>query len=682
MQSRLVWKSHSEALVAALLLLVFAAELGFSARRQSQTFDEAFHIYAGYHHWCGDYGINPEHPPFAKLVATVPLLFDRPKNPGASCASDTTNKWADFEITTNFLYSNDAGRILAETRFFIASFSLLLALVVFVAAREMFGGSTALLAMLLVVFEPSILGHGALVTTDLAETCCFFGAVYAFYRYTERPSALRLVVCGLAAGLALAAKHSGIILVPVFVLLAVADGWIRWRVSGPASSASRAEWKRQAVRQVAALALIAALAITTLWGFYRFRYSARPAGHEMAQSLPAFLQDSIQNRQAHSVMLSRVIPRLTRLLPESYLYGLADIATDSAAGRPVFILGRLYPTGRWFYFPIAFLIKATLGFLLLFLLSFLPRGYLWGEKIRETLFLVLPAAVYFGVSMTSRLNFGIRHILPVFPFLIVLTAAAAGQIARQSRAWACVVILLAAFHCVSSLRAFPHYLSYSNEAWGGPAETYRSLSDTNADWGQGLIEEREYLARNGIKDCWIAYNGTEDLDYYGIPCRRRFPDYFTAKRATLVPQPVEGTLLISVFQLSGWTSGPSELNPFGPLRHVKPTANLGGHTLVFQGRFDLPLLSAESHSRMAQILAAEGHVDEALAEARAGVKLSPEDMDNHLALAEILDQAKQGAEARLEYREAIRLSEAQGPGYRWASIGAARGELAALDSSH
>jgi hypothetical protein len=679
MRSRLFLKNHFESVLAALLLLVLVAELGFSVRRQSQTFDEAFHIYAGYRHWqCGDFGINPEHPPLAKLVATIPLLFDRPKNPGSPCATDSTNKWVDFELTTNFLYSNNAGRTLAETRLFIASFTLLLALLVFVAARRMFGGSVALIALLLAVFEPSILGHGALVTTDLAETCCFFAAVYAFYCYTEKPTKRRLIFCGLAAGFALVAKHSGVLLFPVLTILAVADGWIRWRASAPQGFGGPTEWKPYVVRQIAALAVIFALAATTLWGFYRFRYSARPAGHAMTQSFPDFLQDSIQNRQAHSVMLSTVIPRLTRLLPESYLYGLADITTDSAAGRPAFILGHLYPTGQWFYFPVVFLIKCTLGFLGLLVLTPFAFGNLWSAKRRETLFLLVPVSVYFGVSMTSHLNFGVRHILPVYPFLIVLAAAAAWQFTRQWRVWRYTVIFLVVFHCASSLRAFPHYLSYSNELWGGAEGTYRYLADTNADWGQGLIEEREYLARNRITDCWIAYNGTADLDYYDIPCSKRFPDYFTAKRAAVVPQPIEGTLLISVFTLSGWDSGPAELNPYAPLWHMKPVANLGGHTLVFQGSFDLPLLTASSHSRMAVLFAAQERSEEALVEARMGVKMDPLDMDNHLTLAEVLTQAKQYSEARSEYVEAIRLSEAQGTGYRWSSIGTARGELAAL----
>ena len=88
-----------------------------------------------------------------------------------------------------------------------------------------------------------------------------------------------------------------------------------------------------------------------------------------------------------------------------------------------FLLGINYDTGRWFYFPLAFLIKATLGFLALLAISPFLRP-LW-RKRREVIFLLVPAALYFGVSLLSTMNIGIRHILPVFPFLIVVAAAAA-----------------------------------------------------------------------------------------------------------------------------------------------------------------------------------------------------------------------------------------------------------------
>src|ERR1700722_14220866 len=108
--------SRGQYALAALLLMILAAELAFTAWHESETVDEAIHIFAGYRHWCGDYGINPEHPPLAKLVATIPLVFDHPKDPGPACGSDNSDKSGNFAMGRQFLYSNDAGRILAETR--------------------------------------------------------------------------------------------------------------------------------------------------------------------------------------------------------------------------------------------------------------------------------------------------------------------------------------------------------------------------------------------------------------------------------------------------------------------------------------------------------------------------------------------------------------------------------------
>jgi predicted Zn-dependent protease len=144
---------------------------------------------------------------------------------------------------------------------------------------------------------------------------------------------------------------------------------------------------------------------------------------------------------------------------------------------------------------------------------------------------------------------------------------------------------------------------------------------------------------------------------------------------------VEGTLLISTTQLSGMAWGPPELNPYGPLWKAKPAANLGGHTLVFQGRFDLPVLSAVSHSRQAEILASQGRLDSALTEARIGVAMTPDRMQGHLTLAQVLAKSKELPEARAEYREAIRLAELGEQGYYRVPLYIARKELSRLDSA-
>jgi len=161
--------------------------------------------------------------------------------------------------------------------------------------------------------------------------------------------------------------------------------------------------------------------------------------------------------------------------------------------------------------------------------------------------------------------------------------------------------------------------------------TFHFLASANVDTGGGLIDESNFLKHNRIRDCWIAPFGSGDLAYYGISCKV-LPALSPRKGSAVVPRPVEGTLLVSTSVMAGAMWGPPELNPYGPLWHEKPSANLGGHTLVFQGRFDLLLLSAASHSIEAQGLASQGHLDDALVEARIAVEMAPQQMQ-HISLS-------------------------------------------------
>ena len=199
-----------QAAEVACLLIVLALQLALSARRESQTWDEACHIFAGYNYWKNaDFGDNPEHPPLVKLLATLPLLrlpLNVPPHPGVF------SKEEDFLTATQFVYSNDAEMILFRTRMAAALLTLLLGLLVFAAAKEMFGLIPAFLALALLVFEPNILAHGAVVTTDVGFSCFLLATVYAFYRYVKKTGAGRLALTRLAAGFGLATKHSAILI--------------------------------------------------------------------------------------------------------------------------------------------------------------------------------------------------------------------------------------------------------------------------------------------------------------------------------------------------------------------------------------------------------------------------------------------------------------------------------------
>ena len=367
---------------------------------------------------------------------------------------------------------------LNHARVAVSVFIFLLALLVVLAGREMFDPTTALFALTLFVFDPMLLANGPLLGTDLGATCLIFATVYAFYRYVKRPSITRLAVCAVAAGLALAAKHSAILIFPILIFLVAAEV-VLWQPGGEATVSSSAQGRgRIALRLCAALVVVVAVSVTILWAFYGFRYATRPGGGQIVPPTAEFLKTLHHPVEAHVIGFAM----RHHLLPEAYLYGFTDITILSREGRPMFLFGRLYPAGRWFYFPAAFLIKSSIGLLLLLALLPFARVVWRSESRREILFLLVPAVVYFGSATTSKLNIGIRHVLPVMPFLIVLAAAGAISLARMSRPWAWAVSIILAFHVVSSLRAFPDYLPYSNEIFGGKDNTHRVLADANVGW--------------------------------------------------------------------------------------------------------------------------------------------------------------------------------------------------------
>jgi hypothetical protein len=661
--------------VASGLCAFLVLELALSARQQSQTWNEADHLLAGLRYWQSrDFGINPEHPPLSKLLASAPLLLFPLRVP---VLPRGTGKLESNVAGRKFLYSNDADALLWRARLVAGLLTLFLALLIFEASYQMFGPGPAILSLLLAVFEPNILAHGALVTTDLGLACCLFAAVYAFYRYLKQPSALRLLEWGFISGLALAAKHSGILVFPILGSLALVElfGPVHFPtgLDQPAKERVR-RLERQALSLAASLLLVSGIALAVLWAFYGFRFQARPGNEKMTPPLAEYV------RGIKSPAESRLILRLasSRVFPESYLYGLADVLIVSAGPRPMFLFGKLYPHGRWFYFPAVFLVKSTLGFLLLLFLV-LGRNPLGCSSTRkEILFITIPPALFFAVSLTSGLDIGVRHILPIYPFLLVMVGRGAWNLAVKHRVWAVVVIVLTASHVISSVRSFPHYLAYSNEVWGGPAKTYRVLTDSNVDWGQGLLTAREYLEQHRTTDCWLAFFGSADPSYYHLPCKL-LPDPFLGwwgKPSDVVPRTYKGTVLISATEMSGAYWGPGELNPYEQFMNISPTRHLGGSILAFEGNFNLTLACAWSHVNKAWELEAQNHLDQAIAEARQAAALAPRQVGAHFALGYMLARAKRTNEARQEYQTALSLAQTIHPEFQWFWVQDIRNELA------
>ena len=639
-----------------LLLLLFGLQLAFTVRQESLTWDEGDHIFAGYMSWkTHDFGLNPEHPPLMKLLATMPLLRLPLKVPELQHRFFKEEAYYDGR---ELLFGNapeySAESLTFWVRLAAGMVAILLGLLVFVAAREMFGVGAAFVALVLITFEPTVLAHGALVTTDMGVSCFFFAAVYAFYRYCRVGSASRLAVTGVAAGLALATKHSAVLLLPMLVGLAGCE--VVFRLNGDARG-------RRTLQMVRSLALIGVIAVGVLWAFYGFRYAARPEGLRLDPSLADYVHP-LKGIEAKGIML---MARL-HLLPESYLYGLADVRA-MANGMPSYIFGQVYEHGVWFYFPAVLVIKSTLGFLALVALAFvgIPVGRF--RRWREILFLLIPAAIYFGVAMGSSLNIGARHILPVYVFLSVFAAGgswawieAGGR--ERGRGWSYAVAVLLLFQVVSSARAYPNYMAYSNELWGGTSQTYKYLTDSSTDWAQQLLAVKRYTDEHGIKDCWFAYFADPFLrpGDYGIPCKALpTPDTYFSKVQRPVPVVIEGPVFISDGTLTGYEFGSNMLNPYREFQRLTPVASIQNGVQVFEGTFRVPLASALSYVAEASRLTAQKDFAGAVGAAQQAVAIAPNEYQPEMTLGDALVAVGRKDEAHVAYGRALNVVKTMEP---------------------
>jgi hypothetical protein len=515
------------ALTAAALLLVRD-----HTRQDALSADEPIHILSGWFEVASRTAIvNIEHPPLMKALAGLALLALPLAPPPARVPMGNLF----VEYGPGFFYANrvPADRIIAAAR---APFLLVLAallLLVFAAADARWGPISALFSVGLLAFDPNLLAHAGVVHTDLGAALAFLAAVLAWERARRRPTAARLAVAAMALGLALVTKFSAVYLAPILLLqtlLGAAGGRASARALGV---------------EVARLAAVGAGALLVVWAVYA-PVTARmsPADQE------AVIREKVGALGQAPGLAERIVSlaRVSRPLAH-YAGGLASVVRQNAVGGGITYLdGRVSTDGFPQYFFVAFGVKSTLAFLAVtaaVLAACVRRPAGFGEELR--LFGV-PVAVLFLASIGTTYNIGIRHLLPVYPFLALLGAALLARVlarrgeSRAARAWAAAALALPVVSAVEVARIRPFELSYFNPLAGGPERGARILTDSNVDWGLDLRRLAAELHRRGVKDPTVAYFGGDNVSY-----RLGVPDF------SALPV-VHGRLLaISVFLL---TAGP------------------------------------------------------------------------------------------------------------------------------
>lgn len=501
-------------LLLALALAALHAVLAVTATvGKSMTSDEIAHLTAGHaYNTLGDFRLHPENGNLPQRLAALPFVLAGDPLP----PTDRTD-WLGSDIWRYghaFIYESGlpVEERLFQARAVMALVSAATGLLVFAWSRALFGTAAGFLSLGLLALCPTFLAHGPLATSDMTMTLLFLASVGAWWRHLRKPGLAGGLLSAAICGLAFIAKFSAVLLLPMLGLLGVL-----WAADQGRSGRGFSAWRRLAMTAAGH----AAATWIVIWAAYGFRFSAF-AGAQVGAHFSHDWDSLLVALGWKAELLTWL--RDWQVLPEAWLHGLAFVL-QFARARGAFMSGEYSVTGWVSFFPWAFLIKTTLPLLLLLILAALaiarraavtPAEW-WRRNAARAAPLAVLLLVYLAASLTSNLNIGHRHLLPLYPALFVAAGGIVPSARAAGRASFLLLAILAAWHAAESWRVRPHYLAYFNQIVGGPGNGWRHLVDSSLDWGQDLPGLRTWLDANaGGERVFLAYFGTGDPVHEGI----------------------------------------------------------------------------------------------------------------------------------------------------------------------
>ena len=535
-----------------------------SVLQENQTIDEGSHLSSGYTYiTTGDFRLNPEHPPLIKELSALPLLLLPIESPLNHPSWDEQNQW---EFGRQFLYNNtvDADLILLLGRLPIMLLSLLLGVFIYKWTSKLWGRETGLIALFLYVFEQNILAHARYVTTDLAATLFFFLTMYFLDKYFGTFSRKNLLQFVVIFAIAQFVKFSAIILY-IFFLIFVVLKLLHKKV--PQLTLSH-------VLKILVLMLLVSFIIgTIIYGFsttipitdsdvkwyYDEQFSVTNLDdfkneEPLIEKLRIITHPSTKSGDfIYSIAQNFAIPSF------QYIKGVYTLFSHNYWGHMSYLHGEYSNFGFWNYFPTTFLIKTPLSLIFLlilgcvfflsglfrrnitskfkdFAINLIPSKRLKFKLRSRTLLnrltsfyreipftywlLILTPIIYFLWAMTSKINIGHRHVLIIYPFIIMLAARVITYSLKGKQLLLKIfVVLLMLWYVVASVQIYPNFISYFNEAIGGPKNGAKYVTDSNIDWGQDILKFKKYLDDNNMTEYYFTYFGSLWPSYYGIHFR-------------------------------------------------------------------------------------------------------------------------------------------------------------------
>jgi len=496
-------------LLAVLLLAIFAAQSLWFIGTQSLTYDEPGHIYAGLEAWQhGRFEMWVDHPPLARYWLTLPLA-----------ASRVEIGWEMPGGHFHVIAMRPGPEWLAwRTRPMNLLLGLALGALLWCTTRRLFSEGAANVALALFAFTPSLIAHYSVATTDGMGALFIFLTACQLVRWRKDPDRKQTVLMGLVLGGLLLAK----MYTPPEVLLALG---LMLVLGSDRILRSPREWNWRPA--LAALGI----AVIIFWAGYQFHVSRVMAGNgQIVMTFPHRADKTLQT--ASQVHLNLLLPA------GEYAQGLRLVGLSNRNGRESWFLGKMYFHGApKTYFPVVIALKWPTILLLIFFASLLLGVRKTCRAPGDLLILSLFGLLFLALALQSRITIGERHLLPLFPFVLLL-AGGIWEHARRHRAVIAVLVLALCLNAADALRCAPDYLSYFN-VFVRPDASWRLLTGSNLDWGQGLIALRAYQRQHPQPPFHLTYCGSMDPSLYGIRAESLAPNHR-----------VEGTVLASASCLS------------------------------------------------------------------------------------------------------------------------------------
>jgi len=555
--------------------------------------DEIPHIGAGYSYLTQkDMRLNPEHPPLAKDLAALPLLplkLNQDAFQTESWQKDLNGQWK-FGRALIFDSGNNAELITRLVKLPMLLFFIFSAVLVFFWGKKLYGKKASLIALILFSFSPTVLAHSRFVTTDMPALFGVLSATYFFIRWLKNQNKKNFFIAGSALGIALLTKFSTFLLVPFLFALVLIYFF-----------AFRNKLKASGLKLIARFALLVTFAFAVVWSIYGLQMINYSAERQYADTRDNLL--TFGNRKLAEPVIWASDKSILRPLAQ-YGLGLLMVTQRSVGGNTTYFMGEVSRSGWRSYFPIIYLIKEPLawwGLVLIALLGISTQVKSLKLKIKSVkdwtrnhfaeVAMLLWLAIYWFVSIRSNLNIGVRHLLPIYPFAILLVS---GQLARLACRIKKKIVLNSCFivlafflgwYIFENLSVYPYYLTYFNQLVGGPRGGYEYAVDSNLDWGQDLKRLSQWVEENNISKIEFDYFGWANPTYY-LDDRYIWASStkYTDARDFTANNQSDGWLAVSASFLQGSQGSPDQYKPVNYLwlKNHTPVTTIGNSIFVYR----------------------------------------------------------------------------------------------------